>query len=327
MTRRGFTLIEIMVSLMIFTIVSVAMLGIMLMASDIYRRGEAGRSANDEAVAVMAALDDDLSRIVPVTDGGWFYASLDANDDGTADPDGSTLIAFKVARRDRSQITRNGEGDRAIVAWWVKQEKVDNVEQNVLCRGELPALLDDPAADQDFNVLEQILDTGPHASVTTGCLHFGAYLAADLGGRDLAKEWLTDTTLNRITPVVNTTGQPQDFPIAIRITTVLTGGGRFAARGRLVKDIVPGDSKLRIVGLPNLSTQPGSMLKVRKEADPSNGEWIGYRTYIDGVIDFSGGGSGEPLVGRGRRRSTAAEWKAQDLVEVGQSYSLVRILR
>ena len=57
MIRRGFTLIEIMVSILIFTVVALAMMTIMLMASNIYRSGEAGRSANDEAVAVMAALE------------------------------------------------------------------------------------------------------------------------------------------------------------------------------------------------------------------------------------------------------------------------------
>jgi len=327
MTRRGFTLIEIMVSLMIFTIVSVAMLGIMLMASDIYRRGEAGRSANDEAVAVMAALDEDLGRIVPPVDGGWFYANLDSNS-------GDTTIAFKIARRDRSLITSDGSGDRAIVAWWLKPQVVNGVAQNILCRGEAPALLldADPATDQDLATLRQIMGVdGQPAEVTSGCLHFGAYLASADGARDLSQEWLSEMngaqTLPNDTASLNTTLDPLKFPAAIRITTVLTGGGRFAARGRLVRDISPSDTAIRIVGIPSLSTVPGSMVKISPPANPADGEWIGYRAYANGQLDCSGDSTADPLLGRGRRRSVAAAFPAQSLVEVGQSYSLVRILR
>ena len=322
MIRRGFTLIEIMVSILIFTVVALAMMTIMLMASNIYRSGEAGRSANDEAVAVMAALDEDLSRMVPSAGGGWFYADLDSNS-------GNTTIAFRIARRDRSQIDRLGDGDRAIVVWWLKPQVVGGVAQNILCRGEQPAQLldDDPNTNQDFTTLQQI-KAGQHAEVTSGCLHFGAYLASNAGARNLAREWMTEMKGNDTLPndasALDTTGQP--FPVAIRITTVLTGGGRFAARGRLVRDISPSDTTIRIVGIPTLSTAPGSMVKISPPSDPSNGEWIGYRAYTNGQLDCSGGSSTDPLVGRGLRRSVKATFLPQSLVEIGQSYSLVRTL-
>ena len=322
MIRRGFTLIEIMVSILIFTVVALAMMTIMLMASNIYRSGEAGRSANDEAVAVMAALDEDISRMIPSAGGGWFYARLDSDS-------GDTTIAFRITRRDRSQIDRLGDGDRAIVAWWLKPQVVAGVTQNILCRGEQPAQLldDDPNTNQDLVTLQQIL-AGPHAEVTSGCLHFGAYLASAAGARNLAQEWMTESTGGDTLPndasALDTTGQP--FPAAIRITTVLTGGGRFAARGRLVRDISPSDTTIRIVGIPTLSTAPGSMVKISPPSDPSKGEWIGYRAYTNGQLDCSGGSSPDPLVGRGLRRSVKAKFLPQSLVEIGQSYSLVRTL-
>lgn len=333
MIRRGFTLIEIMVSIMIFTVVALAMMTIMLMASEIYRSGEAGRSANDETVAVMAALDEDLARIVPAADGGWFYASMDGDDDGAADSDGDTLIAFKIARRDRSQIDRNGVGDRAIVAWWVRHEVMaNNVTQSVLYRGEAPADLldDDPATDQDLDTFDRIMTTTAlRAQVTTGCLHFGAYLAADAGGRDLGSEWLDEATggqtlPNHGEPTLNTTGQPLTFPAAVRITAVLSGGGRFAPRGRLIGPLTTGATSFRIAGIPGLATRPGSMLRITDPVDPKVGEWIGYDGYSGGLVTCTN--PTDPLVGRGRRRSLPGAFPTQSEVRIGQSFSLVRTL-
>lgn len=337
MMRRGFTLVEILVSLMIFTVVSVAMLGIMLMASDIYRRGEAGRSANDEAVAVMAALDEDLSRLVPAADNGWFYASLiDANGDVTKA--GDSVLAFIVTPRDRSLITSKGERDRTIVAWWLKHETLDldgsgtMKAVSVLYRGEGPAPVPDPAVlNENETALDAImmLPAAKLAQITTGCLHFGTYIASRAGGRSFAAEWLEDAAgveslPNRTVPTYDSA--TQGFPSAIRITTVLTGGGRFAARGRVVGDLTDTATSLRVVGIPSLSTQPGSMVRVSEEGDPAQAEWIGYRGYANGRLDCTDGGASDPLVGRGRRRSEARAFTTQAVVEVGQAYTLVRTL-
>ena len=88
--RRGFTLIEIMVSLMIFIVVSGAMVGIMLMSSELFRRGEFSRAANDEVVAVLGAVSDDLNHLVPETGDGWFFA-------GVPTASGNTLVAYTTA--------------------------------------------------------------------------------------------------------------------------------------------------------------------------------------------------------------------------------------
>ena len=85
--RAGFTLVEIMVSLMIFVVVSGAMVSIMMMSSELFRRGEFSRSANDETIAVLGAVNDDLSHLVPESGDGWFYA-------GVPTRSGNTMVSF-----------------------------------------------------------------------------------------------------------------------------------------------------------------------------------------------------------------------------------------
>jgi len=328
MTRHGFTLIEIMVSLLIFTMVGIAMMVIMLTATEIYRSGEAGRLANDEAVAVMAALDDDLSRVVPSADGGWIYASLDVNDDGIADNDGNTLLAFKTVSRDRSQITRTGGGDRSIIAWWVD-------DKSLLCRGEAPAQIpdDDPATDQDLATLLSILDPNTqHSTVTSGCLFFGAFLSGEAVSRSLADEWVkdsnaSDTFPNRTAYEFNTSVTTDPFPTAIRVTVALTGGSRFASKGFLVENLT-GDN-VRFAGVRGVPTAPGSVAKFIGPAGPPGTqravEWIGYERYSGGTLSWP---SSDPRFGRGQRRSAPNQvFLAKSEVLFGQSYSLVRILR
>ena len=75
-TRAGFTLVEILVSLMIFSIVSLAMLGILLASTNIFRFGEFGRASTDEAVSTLAILDEDVRHMVPGRDNGLFYSIL-----------------------------------------------------------------------------------------------------------------------------------------------------------------------------------------------------------------------------------------------------------
>ncbi|HEX3132200.1 MAG TPA: prepilin-type N-terminal cleavage/methylation domain-containing protein, partial [Planctomycetota bacterium] len=103
--RRGFTLVEIMVSLMIFVVVSGAMVGIMLMSSELFRRGEFSRSANDEVVAVLGAVSDDLNHLVPETGDGWFFAGIQSDS-------GNTLVAFTTAGQNPDGIGARGQNSR-----------------------------------------------------------------------------------------------------------------------------------------------------------------------------------------------------------------------
>ncbi len=113
-SKRGFTLIEIMVSLMIFVVVSGAMVGIMLMSSELFRRGEFSRAANDEVVAVLGAVSDDLNHLVPETGDGWFFA-------GKPTDSGNTLVAYTTAGQNPDGIGARGQNSRSLVGTWVEE--------------------------------------------------------------------------------------------------------------------------------------------------------------------------------------------------------------
>lgn len=112
--RYGFTLIEIMVSLMIFVVVSGAMVSILMISSDLFRRGEFSRSANDETIAVLGAVSDDLNHMVPENSDGWFFA-------GIPRASGNTLVAFTTAGQSPDGIGARGQNARSLVGLWVEE--------------------------------------------------------------------------------------------------------------------------------------------------------------------------------------------------------------
>jgi len=304
-TRSAFTLIEIMVSIMIFVIVGGLMLGILLLASDLYRRGEASRSSNDEAVAVLAALDADLSRMVHASDGGMFWAEVH-------DAAGNCLIAFKTAVRDSTTMTDQGRGARSLVVWWVDGDQLRRAEQPE------PVQNPDPIPDADMDVLNNMLSTPAQWPVlTTGCLHFGAALSFSAEERTSLADWRARAS-NKLLPVDGTpihhgSSGTDPFPSALLMTVALTGGGRFAAKGFVVSD---DGTSIRIAGIKGLPTLPGSMVRIENE-------WVGYKGYANGIIACPTI-AGEPLVGRGQRRTTQAAHPVKAEVLVAQTYSLVR---
>lgn len=170
--RSGFTLVEIMVSLMIFVVVSGAMVGIMLMSSELFRRGEFSRSANDEVVAVLGAVSDDLNHLVPETGDGWFFA-------GIPRPSGNTLVAFTTAGQNPDGIGARGQNSRSVVGTWV-EEKV----------GSEPRLrrivLDDSRDIIDF-ISSLVITSGRSGRIITGfeTLNFTGY-DADGNGAGLS---------------------------------------------------------------------------------------------------------------------------------------------
>jgi type II secretory pathway component PulJ len=299
-----------MVSIMIFVVVSGAMLTILLTASNLYRRGEAGRSANDEAVAVLAALDADLSRAVPFSHRGILYAE-------TRDSAGNTLLAFKTVARDPSTVSERGVGARSLVVWWVD-------DTNRLRRAETAEPTDDgdPTTDEDLAKMADMLapinePTWP--VLTNGCMHFGAWLSLAAKPRVLPSDWTIDTSGAETFPEAGGArfyhgGTGTDpVPRSVMLTIGLTGGGRFAAKGFVISD---NTTSIRIGGLGALPTIPGSMLRVEDE-------WIGYNGYNNGIISCPSV-PGEPWVGRGLRRSTTVNHARQAPVHLAQTYSLVR---
>jgi prepilin-type N-terminal cleavage/methylation domain-containing protein len=307
--RRGFTLIEIMVSIMIFLVVGGAMLGILLLASNLYRQGEAARSANDEAVAVLADLDADLARAIPPGDGGILYADVH-------DASGNTLLAFTTAARDTTTMDHSGLGARTIVVWWVDGK-------NNLRRAERAEPPDnDPAIDEDMNEMIDMISGATALTwpiITTGCLHFGVSLSLDGDPRTSTRDWSSRSSSEYPTAAASYYHGTDPYPRSLLATVALTGGGRFATTGFVVSD---DGASIRIAGIKGLPTLPGSMVRIEDE-------WIGYNGYANGTLSCPTVPA-QPLVGRGQRRSTVAAHPgagpARATVVLAQTYSLVRDL-
>ncbi len=150
--RRGFTLIEIMVSLMIFVVVSGAMVSILMISTELFRRGEFSRSANDETIAVLGAVSDDLNHLVPETGDGWFYA-------GIPSASGNTLVAFTTAGQNPDGIGARGQNARSVVGTWVEETALEEPRLRRL-------VLDDSRDCLDF-VSSLVITSGQSGQVVT----------------------------------------------------------------------------------------------------------------------------------------------------------------
>jgi hypothetical protein len=362
-TRAGLTLIEILVSILILSVVSIAMIGILMVSSELFRRGEFSRSSNDEAIAVMGALDDDVKRIIPVVDGGWLYAGLSTT------ANGNCILGMAIPNPDPTGITSTGTNGRLVVVWFVDaQDELVRV-QRALTTASLPG---SPPGSLDENALLNAVDdviannrspsflatnTTPPVTptqvqiITTGCLNFSPWLSLDDPNHVNFKRTHNATGIDWEDPACDfldpNNGNPNGFatspgiptttatggvatttltgaipmPAAMRITVVLTGGGRFAPKGIMTGPIT-GGGEVPISGVAVLPTTPGSMLRI--DPDPSNGgvagtsEWIEYSNYSGGKATVQR---------RGARRTSAVATHAKgDVVRIGVTYSLVRSL-
>jgi hypothetical protein len=196
----------------------------------------------------------------------------------------------------------------------------------------------------------------PSSVLTQGCLHFSTWVALNdipgmqrprdakgpnweqldaSGGTRLgpwgpsiggggASEVYDTRPKGWIPPTANATASipKPPFPSAIRLSFVLTGGGRFAPRGTLQSDLTGTSEKgdLRFTGINGLPSTPGSMIRV-------GDEWIAYSrsTRSAGLLEFA-----EKSIpdgpGRGARRSRVVAHTRGEVIRVGQGYSLVRAI-
>ena len=305
MIRRGFTLLEIMVSLMIFSVVSLALIGVLNAAVKLFRAGESARAANDETIATLAQLDDDLKRMVPAVDNGFLFTKTKSNNGHAA---GNMVLAFKIRNPEGGTISETGIGARLIVVWWVD-------DQGYLNRKS------DFAADSGNSQTTELLVTtsiyGSTQHVANGCLYFGVDLSTDTTPR-------TDLAWNPNIPAAGTTfctepqnpgAIPDPFPTAIRITAVLTGGSRNVITGRAVR--AENGSDIRITGVGQVPVTTGAMARVG-DSQSSDVEWVTYTSFAHGVLACS--------AGRAQRRTTQIGAVAGLDVTFAPSYSLVRTL-
>ena len=338
-SRSGFTLVEILISIMIFIVVSGAMVGILLIGSDLFRRGEFSRAANDETVAVVGTIEDDLKHMIPSADGGWFYAEVMSGvgmaSGNPAIANGDCIVAFLIANPDPSAIQHDGTASRLKVAYGCYNQQI--------LRWSLPLVTSqtDPQGKQDITnfvaAMPGALSSGTATIITSGCLHFGIYLTVSGDPTDFpiprlanggSIDWeRPDPSKGTVLPPwagtafdtnqVMTAGvQPVNWPMPslLRVSLVLTGGGRFGPRGLVVNDT---GSLLRVSCLQAIPTLPGAMLRV-DAAGGGASEWISY-----------GGVSGGSVLcnsPRNARRTPDARRNPGDVVRLGMSFSIVRAL-
>lgn len=343
--NRGFTLIEILISITIFVVSAAIMMGALFGATEVFRRGEASRQAGDEATAVIAALQEDLSRAVPVRlrDGKpapeWGRIFAEA-----VPPTGNCLFSVVVENSDRSQVrwvdvNNDGQNDTVVgvrqrVDWFViagADPSADALVRKVWDLGDDGSVVDadpTPGKDDPDIATDGALSPGvafnPRARdvVTRGCLHFGVWIELAQAHREVVAgssgpqfDWEASTVLPYVAPVMAidtgqtvtgvTTFYPQ--PDALRISLVLTGGGRFATRGTLIGQLSPGDTQARISGIKALPTTGGNLLRI-------GDEWIRYDDFRSSRITG---------LKRGQLRTTDGTCTDRSLVLAGQPFSLV----
>lgn len=341
MRRAGFTLLEVLVGVLIFSIVSVAMIGVLIGAVRIFRGGESARAAHDDAVAVLAQLDEDIARMVPQGDGGFFYLRV-RDDDVTVPgflPDQlkSMVLAFKIRNPDAQAATTDASAvtpdttsirSRLIVTWWVDDD-------GWLNRVAAPATewQQDPLNRQReiTQVAAALGGAGNHLSAN--CLYFGADLSLDqelpaaaqapgdagLSVRpDLAWNGCLPVGTNKYCtePSASNPDVFQPFPRAIRIAVTLTGGSRNQLLGTIVRDTSSG---IRITGVGQV---PLGMNALARIGDATSGtvEWIRYDLATGGVLTLAGGRP-EPV-----RRTVQATHNPGEPIVFGKTYSMVRSL-
>jgi hypothetical protein len=234
-SRKGFTLVEIMVSLMIFIVVSGAMVGIMLMSSELFRRGEFSRSANDEVVAVLGAVSDDLNHLVPETGDGWFFA-------GVPSASGNTLVAFTTAGQNPDGIGARGQNARSLVCLWV-EEPGDGEPR--LRR----VVVDDSRDINDFvsslvitsgvggRIVEKVESINAIAFDATGG-GLGTLASATIASQAQAKDWFGRITLRALA------GRPQTADIEFTAVydwrrATATGTGPVSGNDETVTVVIP----------------------------------------------------------------------------------------
>jgi hypothetical protein len=314
--RCGFTLAEILVSVLIFTVVSLAMITILLTSTNLFRAGEYGRVSTDEAVAALGTLDDDLRRMVPARDGGFFLAQL--HPDGGS-PNGNCVVAFVISQPESTAVGKQGEAARQLVMYWVEQDPSTKEDCLVRILAPLAAEYGKASVATQYDVVQDVFTTAPTPpAIARRCLHFAAWISTDLEPRLDAADWEHDAAGNQLRPTTGASSfycteaagrasGPDPFPTAVRFTLALAGG-RYAPTGYVIEDTA---SSIRVAGLSSLPSSQGSLLRIEDE-------WIRYTGVSGGAIQLDANS-------RHALRSTQVAHPRNAKVMLAQLYSLARI--
>ncbi len=201
MHRLAFTLAEILVSIMIFMMVSAAMFGIFLSVTQLYRQGEYSRSANDESQIVAGILEKDIVNAVPASSGGVFFAWLDEPDpSGAAGESSGNCVVGWVVRNNKPNF--KNQRPFSFVLWGIERDLSTeplrryvfpiNTELQNFNFGSLNYVSDLGAdlVDPSDDIYTSFSVNNPHAAISSnnqyattvasGCLHFSASLTGTM---------------------------------------------------------------------------------------------------------------------------------------------------
>ena len=272
MVRRGFSLVEILISTGIFALVSVGMISVYTIATDLVRLGESRRVAADEAVAALARLDRDLASIVPAENHGFFSCQAPAQVD-TWYPGGSMAIAFMVGDpQGVSQRATNGTmpleaSTVRLVMWMVRKD-------GVLVRREEVV----PATNRWSTVIQWFDDALTPSTkvqeIARGCL----LLSVDLDPLPTSTSPTPDGNMVYCTEKDPALSDPvRPFPTTARLTVAFSGGDERSTRGRLIH--VTG-TQFRVTGVRALANEG----LVRYERSTGQRGWITLRAEGGGLF-------------------------------------------
>lgn len=316
--RHGFTLIEVMVSILIFSVMSIAMIGVFSAATSIFRAGESARAATDEATAVLAMLDDDLKRMVPPQDGGFFYTKTHMPN--TATPGGNMVLAFKIRNPDAGAVSETGKDARLIVLYWVDVDAADP-EKSDLHRATATAADSDnnTATTSELAVVSALYGSASATDsvVAKGCLYFGIDVSTPSAIRaDLTWAACEPTGAARYCTEVSGGTPAQPYPDAFRISLSITGGNRFGAKGTLISD---DGSVVRVAGVRQVPIMGEALARI-DTPESGKAEWVRYDSFTKGMMTYSGPN------GRGLRRTTTGVHTRGVPVYFCPTFTLVRSL-
>jgi hypothetical protein len=309
-SRAGFSLMEIVVSLMIFSVISIAMVGIFATATNLFRAGESARTASDEAVAVLSMIDEDLRRAVAPQDGGFLFTRTSPG----SNPAGNMVLALKIHNPDNNAITEQGLNGRLIVVYWIDDQGHLNRQQATAADSDGSL-----ASVSEFSVANKIF--GNPNVVANGCLYFGIDLSTATTPRSDCT-W-TGSLPNNGSPYRYCTensaaaGSPSNadpFPEAMRISIVITGGSRHATQGTCISDSGNG---IRVAGVRMVPIGSGAMARI---GDGGDAEWIAYNNFTGGGLTWNGGSPQRDL----RRTSHTAPHAKGEPVYFAPTYTLIR---
>ncbi len=331
--RSGFTLVEILASIALFLVVAAAIMGIFIAATNVYRDGEAARAANDEAIAALTTLDDDLRHALPPGQGGFFFCQV-VSPNG-AHHAGNYVLAFTIRNPDPSRIQSDGTGARLLVIYTVDNQGPPGQSAATLNRIEVAEPGDAPWNGALFPVLStHWSSSAPFASpVARGCLYLGVELSPPGTPRpDLDWSGSGTGTSDWCTEVIGA-NDAKPMPAAVRITLVMTGqltaDQRLTSRVFVIRDEPTG---ILVGGVRQLPVGVGAMVRVGDPAAGSSApvEWmridsvagnrLTQRNATTGILERPVGGerNTQPSVSGTHQRDEPVVW--------GTTYTLVRRL-